>query len=129
MFVVRAWIGAPLIEALLAFRGMSATLARLERLPLGVGSPDRIGAREGADLVAAAYRWHLVRGACLPRALLQYALHRVDGVDAELHVGVARPSGAPALAAHAWVQSGRPADEALDPSSFATLFRRRTVAA
>jgi hypothetical protein len=75
---------------------------------------------EGAGLVGAVYRRHLVRGRCLPRALLQYALHRRDGVEARLMVGVKKPDGD--FAAHAWVE----ATDSIPGDEYTPVLSRRT---
>ena len=56
----------------------------------------------GRRLVAYAYKVHLLRGQCLPRSLVQYLLHRREGVAARFVVGVRRADG---LDAHAWVEA------------------------
>lgn len=114
-FAARAWCLAPLIEAMLATRGLKETLQWVERKfphqQLRRARPTVVTVEEGAGLIGAVYRRHLVRGRCLPRALLQYALHRRDGVEARLMVGVKKPDGD--LAAHAWIETAgsMPSDE------------------
>lgn len=129
-FVVRAWMGAPLVEGALRWMGLATTLRWIDRLPSSVrpGAPGAIGIAQGSSLVSAVYAWHFVRGACLPRALLQYALHRMDGVPAELRVGVARRDEAGGLAAHAWVDEPG-AEPRSDDAAFAPVLMRRSVAA
>lgn len=140
-FMARAWLGAPLIQASLATAGLERTLRLLAWIGRSPAQPSRrrsvrvarpVEPEEGAALVAGVFRHHLVRGACLPQALLQVALHRRDGVPARLVIGVRRPAGKGAkrsLAAHAWVEpeaSGereRPAS----PHAFAPLFIDRDL--
>src|SRR5262245_60141908 len=93
-FAVRAWLGAPLVQARLATSGLQRTLRLIQALPTATRrrrAPRRpVGPEEGAALISSAFRFHVVGGACLPQALLQYALHRVDGVPSRLVVGVRR---------------------------------------
>jgi hypothetical protein len=87
--------------------------------------PAKVGVADGVKLVKSVYNWHFVRGACLPQAVLQFALHRVDGVPAELKIGVAR--GENLLEAHAWVEEPG-AEHARDDdpnAAFAPLLMRR----
>jgi hypothetical protein len=128
-FVARAWLGAPLIQASLAATGLERTL----RLITWAGGPARlprrqrrrpVGPEEGAALIAGVFRHHLLRGACLPQALLQYALHLRDGVPARLVVGVRRPSadeGQRPLFAHAWVEGERRKERGSADSRFAPI--------
>ncbi|HEY4120234.1 MAG TPA: lasso peptide biosynthesis B2 protein [Byssovorax sp.] len=110
-FALRAVVGAPLVEAALAAAGLRRTLALIDSLPR---SPRRepVAAGEGARLVAGVYRHHVVRGACLPRAVLQYALHRLDGAEVALEVGARRIDGV--VEAHAWIRGDERA-EAYEP--------------
>jgi hypothetical protein len=126
-FVARAWLAAPAVEAAVASIGLAATLRWIDRLPRGRrrSSGSAVGVRDGASLVKAAYRWHFVRGACLPQAVLQFALHRWDGVPADLRIGVARgavssgpaTSRAKPLAAHAWVDAPEAPPPSDDPNA------------
>lgn len=130
-FAARAWLGAPLVQAALATAGFRRTLRLITWLG-GASLPgkrrrqpvDSVEPEEGAALVAAAFRFQPVAGACLPRALVQYALHLRDGVPARLVVGVRRPDKGRKLAAHAWVEAlprgERPA--AARPEPFTPLF-------
>jgi hypothetical protein len=102
-FLASAWLLAPAVELSLARFGLQRTLDGIERLTArgktgGVG----VSVARGEELVAAAYARHVVRGRCLPRALLQYALHRRLGDHVRLVIGV-RPPGDD-LDAHAWVE-------------------------
>lgn len=155
-FALRAWLGAPAVELSLAVLGLRRTLAWIEAVPprsaaratAGSMGRDRERARrpaavtpsEGSRLVAGAYRAHLLRGQCLPRSLLQYLLHRRDGVAARLVVGVRRPrsmdpQGFPRAAAgsasqwraavepieaHAWVDDGASA-RGSEPAEFEAI--------
>jgi hypothetical protein len=125
-------MGAPLVEVSLHLAGLSATLGLIEKLPSpGASSPrERTAAvriADGGRLIDAVYNWHVVRGACLPRALLQYALHRMDGVPAELRVGVVHPGDAADLAAHAWVDEPG-AEPSSENAPFSPVLVRRSVA-
>jgi hypothetical protein len=107
-YAARAWILAPLIRGSLALLGFRATLRWVEAVPVTSSSAlsaraSRVGVDEGASLVEGAFRAHVVGGECLERALVQYLLHRLDGVPARLVLGVKRPGGQ--LDAHAWVEA------------------------
>ena len=114
-FALASWLRAPLVELSLRVRGLDATLAWIE-----AATPPRacapagpfVSVGRGAWLVSQVYRAHFLRGACLPRSLLQYWLHRRDGTEARFVVGVRRATaGCPgnALEAHAWVEPLGPA--------------------
>lgn len=120
-FAARAWLAAPAVELSLAWAGLHRTLEWVERsAPLRTGASHRsgstaaIGPTRGAQLVDRAYRFHRLRGQCLPRALLQYWLHRRDGTAVRFVVGVRRPAAAEGpspglpLEAHAWVERAEP---------------------
>ncbi|MBW2527411.1 MAG: lasso peptide biosynthesis B2 protein [Deltaproteobacteria bacterium] len=128
-FATRAWLVAPAVELGLAWAGLHRTLRWIERTapvhgpaPEGRGSVD---AARGARLVDRAYRLHLVRGQCLPRALVQYWLHRRDGTAVRFILGVrkasrttdAEPQGdrRETIEAHAWVEPLE--DEAAAPTA------------
>ncbi len=117
-FALRAWLGAPVVRASLALAGLQATLRWVEALPLTRRTRRPVGVAEGEALVAGAFRHHLFGGECLPRAVLQYLLHRRDGVPVRLVVGVQRPTGG-TIAAHAWVEDGH---DGRDRPSFVPLF-------
>jgi hypothetical protein len=128
-FVARAWLGAPLVQASLATAGFRRTLALITWLGRSSAPPRRkrhrpVGPEEGAALVAGAFRFQVGKGACLPQALLQYALHLRDGVPVRLVVGVRRPEHERALAAHAWVEADPPSEfrAAAGPDRFTPLF-------
>jgi hypothetical protein len=143
-FAARAWLGAPLVQAALATAGFGRTLRAITWLSEGEGEggastrpgrrrPQPVGPEEGAALVAAAFRLQIGQtgqtgqtgqGTCLPRALVQYALHLRDGVPARLVVGVRRPDDGRALAAHAWVEAAPEGERAgaMRPEPFTPLF-------
>jgi hypothetical protein len=105
-FTALAWLAAPAVELGLALLGVRRVRAGLDRwIPVGglpTGTAVAIVAGERA--VGRAYRLHpLLSGQCLPRSLLQYALHRAEGADVTLVIGVKPPRGA-TLEAHAWVE-------------------------
>jgi hypothetical protein len=127
-FAVRAWLGAPLVQASLALVGLRPTLRWIEAVEpaflAGRGAP-RIGVAEGSALVSGAFRAHVVGGECLPQSLVQYLLHRRDGLPVRLVVGVRRADqdGGTAghvasIAAHAWIDDG----SATEDPAFAPLF-------
>jgi len=127
---VRAWLGAPLVQASLVLVGLRSTLRWIE----GSGSPTSpsfmrraspIGVAEGSDLVRSAFRAHVVGGECLPQSLVQYLLHRQDGLSVRLVVGVRRvghghsyPGDDAPIAAHAWIED----DSTAGDPAFAPLF-------
>ena len=100
-----AWLAAPTVALALATLGFEQTLRTIERLPQS--RPRRAGALgldEAVAAVAWAFRLHIgLRGQCLERALVQYALHRLDGVPAQLVIGVRREHDR-GVNAHAWVE-------------------------
>jgi hypothetical protein len=84
-----------------------------------------VGVAEGEQLIRGVFRHHFVGGECLPQSVLQYLLHRRDGLPVRLVVGVRREGGSAdgnpgsTLAAHAWVEDGHGGAER---ASFAPLF-------
>ncbi len=121
-FAARAAALAPWVEASLAIFGLAPTLDALERMtPLGSNShPIEAGLAERA--VARAFRvqpW--LPGRCLVRALVQFALHRRDGAQATLVVGV-RHSERRRVEAHAWVEPPIPGEH----QGYEAIFRRMT---
>lgn len=106
-FAAKAWLAAPAVEASLALLGLRRTLDWIEAISTRARTPPAgaVGLGEGARLVEGVYRAHFVDGRCLPRSLLQYWLHRADGVPARFVVGVRRQSSGPEpLEGHAWVE-------------------------
>ena len=110
-FAARAFCVAPAVELGLATLGLKRVLHLLDRVPARAQPDARaVTVEEGARLVDNVYRVHLVRGACLPRALVQHVLHRRDGVPARFVVGVRRDGDADhGVGAHAWVEEAPPA--------------------
>jgi hypothetical protein len=124
-FAARAWVLAIPVEVSLASVGLAATLRWIEAVPRRAHEEAAVGVEDGERLVARAYRFHFVRGRCLPRSLVQYLAHRRDGVDARFVVGVGRPEAdRRGLEAHAWVEG--PGARADVP--FTELFASRGVA-
>jgi hypothetical protein len=76
---------------------------------------------EGRALVRGAFRAHGAGGQCLPESVIQYLLHRRDGLSVRLVVGVKRPGPGSEVAAHAWVEVDEPSAQPDDPS-FVSLF-------
>jgi hypothetical protein len=110
-FAARAAALAPAVELSLRTAGLARTKRIIERLAATPVRPKRpaVDVLRGEQLVQLAFRAHpLLDGRCLARSLVQYGLHRRDGVDAQLHIGV-RATRAP-IDAHAWVEppEGRP---------------------
>lgn len=116
------------MQTSLALAGLRPTLRWIEALeparPGRRASP--IGVAEGSHLVRGAFRAHVVGGECLPQSLVQYLLHRRDGLPVRFVVGVKRAGrgeaprapGAP-IAAHAWVEDDSATGDAV---TFAPLF-------
>jgi hypothetical protein len=104
-FLARAWLTVPVIELSLAVAGVRGTLRWIEGLPSMRPVRRATGVDEGGRLVRAACRRHPLAGACLSQAMLQYLLHRRDGVAARLVIGVKREAAG--LDAHAWVEAPR----------------------
>ena len=131
-FMARAWLVAPSIELSMRAAGVERTLAWLDQLPQRPARDGRVDIDEAARLVRWACKMQpLTRNACLTQSLVQYALHRRDGVSARFVIGVrigdkaaASAEGASGegagngalrggLDAHAWVQA--PAAESPSP--------------
>jgi hypothetical protein len=127
VFLVRAWVAIPVVEASLRMLGYKRTVGWIEAVPAGhaASGPSVL---LGERLVAAAYRAHPLPGGCLPRSLVQYLLHRRDGTPARFVIGVRRPDrpggandpGGPRIEAHAWVEGPASAPTAAD--RFAPIF-------
>jgi Transglutaminase-like superfamily len=112
-FGLRAWALAPAVELLLATLGVKRTLAVLGPLRGRAIPPSRedqakVQVVEGAKWVDRAYAVHVLRGRCLPRAVVQHVLHGLDGTPSRLVIGVRRDTEGshPAVQAHAWVDDG-----------------------
>jgi hypothetical protein len=108
LFAVRACLAAPAVRASLAFAGLRPTLRWIEAFPPAARRrAPPVGVIEGERLTRGVLR-HLVGGECLPQSLLQYLLHRRDGLPVRLVVGVRRRSDAASdIDAHAWVEDAR----------------------
>ena len=124
-FAASAWVAAPVVRASLALVGLKGTLRWVEGArPVTPRSTTRdasasrrraarVSVAAGSALVSGAFRAHLTRGAdvargqCLPRSVVQYLLHRRDGVPARLVVGVKRAGPGAAIEAHAWVEASQ----------------------
>jgi hypothetical protein len=103
-FTARAAMLAPWLEASLGALGLQRTLDLLERMtPLGARLHPLEGQRAALAVERAFRGQPWLPGKCLVRALVQYGLHRRDGVRATLHVGVRR-GGNREVEAHAWVE-------------------------
>jgi len=104
-FGVAAWLSAPLVELSLKRFGVRRTLRWVEAISSRRRPPrgEPISVHSGARAVNRAYRLHFLRGQCLPRSLVQYGLHRVEGLQVRFVIGVS-PPGDGELAAHAWVE-------------------------
>jgi hypothetical protein len=131
-FALRAWIAAPVARAALATLGVRSTLRLAARAPLPTRARrESVGVAEGRRLVEAAFRHHVVGGECLPQSVVQYVLHRRDGLDVRLVLGVRKAEPASesilggvrvrgsSIEAHAWVEG---ADGAASTDSFVELF-------
>lgn len=94
-FMARAWLVAPSIELSMRAAGVKRTLAWLDQLPQRQPHDGRVGIDEAAQLVRWACKLQpLTRNACLTQSLVQYALHRRDGVSARFVIGVRHHAGA-----------------------------------
>lgn len=112
-FALRAWLGAPVVRASLSVAGLARTLRWVEAVPApAVRRPGAVGIDEGEALVRAVFRRHFVGGECLPQSLVQYLLHRRDGLPVRFVVGVQRRGARRVLDAHAWVEGPRAAPNA-----------------
>jgi hypothetical protein len=121
-FAGRAWLGAPLVRVSLALVGLPSTLRWVEASSRArVPRARAVGVEEGRALVRAAFRAQGAGGRCLPESVVQYLLHRRDGLAVRLVVGVKRPGSGAEMAAHAWVEADEPGARPDDPS-FTPLF-------
>lgn len=119
-FALRAWLGAPLVRASLALVGLRSTLRWIEAAPPARRRDARlVDVEEGRDLVQGAFRAHVVGGECLPQSVVQYLLHRRDGLAVRFVVGVKREEDDGTIAAHAWVDAG---EHHGDADEFAPVF-------
>jgi hypothetical protein len=131
-FAFLGWLGAPLVRASLALGGLQATLRWIEAIPPARRTRRGVGVAEGERLIQGVFRHHFVGGECLPRSVLQYLLHRRDGMPVRLVVGVRRDTAASGgLAAHAWVEATKgaltmgtppPSPQAPPEAPFAPIF-------
>lgn len=104
IFAGKAFLVAPIVEASLRVFGLRQTVRAIDRLTGGRPAAEAaITTQRAGELVGLVYKRHIVRGACLPRSLVQYSLQRWDGRSVELAIGVKPPKGR-TLAAHAWVR-------------------------
>ena len=149
-FAARAWLVAPSVELALRTAGIKPTLDWLDRLPRRAeheaapaghevtpagheAAPAERGRAVSVEDGTRLVRWAcklqpLARNACLTRSLVQYALHRRDGMPARFVMGVrnAAEQGQPLeLDAHAWVQELT--EHSAEPS-FRELLRREQAA-
>jgi Transglutaminase-like superfamily len=107
-FGAAAWVLAPVVEASLALTGLDKTLSMLERLPVRDERREgALAADEAQVIVSRAFRAHVgLRGLCLEKALVQWAVHRLDGTPARFVIGIRRDAEADAeVQAHAWVEA------------------------
>ncbi len=122
-FAARAWLAAPVVRASLALVGLKGTLRWVEAAPPRPLRVVPIGVTVGSRLVASAFRAHVAGGAasrCLPRSVVQYLLHRRDGLPARLVVGVKRSEQRPGIAAHAWIEGTEGGED--EASGFEPVF-------
>jgi hypothetical protein len=122
-FALLGWLGAPVVRASLGLVGLRTTLRWVEAIPTRRRASRRVGVADGKRLVDGVFRHHLVGGQCLPRSVLQYLLHRREGLPVRLVVGVQRrgDGSAPGFAAHAWVE-GRAERGGAAEAAFAPIF-------
>jgi hypothetical protein len=127
-FAARAWLGAPLVRASLSLVGLRSTLRWVEassRQARRRAHARGVGVEEGRALVRGAFRAQGA-GGCLPQSLVQYLLHRRDGLPVRLVVGVKRPGPGSGIDAHAWVEAAEAGARPDDPS-FVPLFASSPV--
>ena len=115
-FFVGSWLLAGPVTAALAIGGFARATRALKRLPRLVERDAPVDVARDEELVRRAFAWSLARwsvkgGGCLPRSMVQYALHTLAGEPVRLVVGV--PPHAPrdpeSFEAHSWVEAvGRP---------------------
>ena len=74
---------------------------------------------DAAACVSRAYRWSPLPDTCLRRALVQYWMHRREGVAARLFIGVKR--AAAQLEAHAWLEYEGVANDGTRPAEFSVV--------
>jgi hypothetical protein len=121
--VVTALAVAPPLTYALRRHGLERTLRRLDRL--GQASWWLRDVDPAAAARAAGWAFRALpglRGRCLERSLVQYALHRIAGDRARFVIGIRRDEQR-AFGAHAWVETDEtPADAA----PFAPLLTRDT---
>lgn len=115
-----AWVVAPAVELSLRVAGLKRTLGWLERAtPETLRRAAALEVDEAERVVGWAFRAHLLlRGACLERSLVQYAIHRLDGTPARFVIGVARDGEA--IAGHAWIEDP---DTPPRPREHAVIYR------
>jgi hypothetical protein len=141
-FAVIGWLVAPAVEASLHIVGLKHTLHWVEATSTGPDAPPDGSSRavtieRGEQLVAGLYRHHFLNGTCLPRALVQYWLHRRAGTPVRFVVGVRRQAETTVaahqretttngLAAHAWVGPPDAPTAAAPRNEFNELLTRGT---
>ncbi len=108
-FGAMAWTLAPVVEVSLGTLGLQRTIGWLERLTARERSgSSSVSLEVGERVVGRAFRAHVgLRGLCLERALVQWAVHRLDGTPARFVIGVrdgASHMGEEGVQAHAWVE-------------------------
>jgi hypothetical protein len=105
-FVVRTCIAAPLVRASLVIAGFDKTRRWIAAIPLGPAKADAVDLSDGMRLVSCVFRFNPLGGTCLPQALTQHLVHRLDGTPSRFVVGVRR--GELGVEAHAWVEAEEP---------------------
>jgi hypothetical protein len=110
-FAAGAWLLAPVVTLLLRRFGFQKTVEIIrDRVPFGeVGGEPIVSVERAESLVARAFRLTLAHDSCLPRAVVQLALHRKHGDRVKLVIGVRRDGhfGDRELdfEGHAWVEA------------------------
>ena len=118
-FVALAWLLAPVVTLLLRRFGFKKTVAIVrERVALGHrhGSTS-VPVDRAEALVARVFRLTLAHDSCLPRSIVQLAVHRRNGDNVKLVIGVRRDGrfgdSDIDFEGHAWVeQVGGPSRDA-----------------
>lgn len=91
-FAVAAWLLAPVVTLLLRRFGFRKTVEIVrEWVSLGAGRGRATVSVDRAEaLVARAFKLTLAHDSCLPRSIVQLAVHRRNGDSVKLVIGVRR---------------------------------------
>lgn len=110
-FFLAAWMLARPVAFALSTVGFPRLVRLLARLPPTQPRSSGVDVERAELLVKRAFVAAASDGACLPRAAVQYVVHRALGPEPRLVVGVSRGEAARGaeldwiVAAHAWVEA------------------------